>query len=169
MLGFLLSVFRLVRFLMSGPGAIAVENTALRLQLAAFQRKRKRPVLTSIDRLGWAVSYLERPAHCLGLRPAGHGRPVAAGALSQVLGTPVQGETPTTRQAGDGCGDSPADRTVGGCQSAVACAEDSRGIEDARHRDLRADGFPNARKAQPAADSDLEEVSSQPPQSAGVD
>jgi hypothetical protein len=53
MLGLFLSVFRLVRFLMSGAGAIAVENAALRLQLAAFQRKRKRPVLTSIDRLFW--------------------------------------------------------------------------------------------------------------------
>ena len=28
-----------------------MENAALRLQLAAFQRKRKRPVLTSFDRL----------------------------------------------------------------------------------------------------------------------
>jgi hypothetical protein len=41
LLGFFLSVFRLVRFLMSGDGAIAIENAALRLQLAAFQRKRK--------------------------------------------------------------------------------------------------------------------------------
>src|SRR5215471_5978915 len=53
MLGFFLSVFRLFRFLMSGGGAIAIENAALRLQLAAFQRKRKRPVLTSFDRLFW--------------------------------------------------------------------------------------------------------------------
>src|SRR5450432_3685973 len=51
--GFFLSVFRLVRFLMSGHAAIAMENAALRLQLAAFQRKHKRPVLTSIDRLFW--------------------------------------------------------------------------------------------------------------------
>src|ERR1700724_1987582 len=51
--GFFLSVFRLVRFLMSGHAAIAMENAALRLQLAAFQRKRKRPVLTSFDRLFW--------------------------------------------------------------------------------------------------------------------
>jgi hypothetical protein len=41
------------RFTMSGHGAVAMENTALRLQLAAFQRKRKRPVLTSFDRLFW--------------------------------------------------------------------------------------------------------------------
>ena len=51
--GFFLSVFRLIRFLMSGDGAIAIENATLRLQLAAFQRKRKRPVLTSFDRLFW--------------------------------------------------------------------------------------------------------------------
>src|SRR2546422_9389757 len=51
--GFFLSVFRLIRFLMSGDGAIAIENAAPRLQLAAFQRKRKRPVLTSFDRLFW--------------------------------------------------------------------------------------------------------------------
>ena len=38
---------------MSGDGAIAIENAALRLQLAAFQRKRKRPVLTGFDRLFW--------------------------------------------------------------------------------------------------------------------
>src|SRR5262245_7625800 len=50
---FLLSVFRLVRLLMSGHGAIALENAALRLQLAAFRRQRKRPVLTLLDRLFW--------------------------------------------------------------------------------------------------------------------
>jgi hypothetical protein len=38
---------------MSGHGAIAVENAALRLQLAAFQRKQRRPVLISFDRLFW--------------------------------------------------------------------------------------------------------------------
>ena len=49
----LLSVFRFVRLLMSGHQAIAIEHAALRLQLAAFQRKRKRPVLTSFDRMFW--------------------------------------------------------------------------------------------------------------------
>jgi len=50
---FFLSVFRFVRLLMSGHQAIAIENAALRLQLAAFQRKRERPALTSFDRLFW--------------------------------------------------------------------------------------------------------------------
>jgi len=38
---------------MSGHGAIAMENAALRVQLAAFQRKRQRPMLTAFDRLFW--------------------------------------------------------------------------------------------------------------------
>jgi putative transposase len=50
---FVLFLFRFARLLFSGHAAIAVENAALRLQLAAFQRKRKRPVLTSFDRLFW--------------------------------------------------------------------------------------------------------------------
>ena len=49
----LLSIFRFVRLLLSGHQAIAIENAALRLQLAAFQRKRKRPVLTTFDRVFW--------------------------------------------------------------------------------------------------------------------
>src|SRR5262249_14627156 len=50
-----LFLFRFARLLFSGHAAIAVENAALRLQLAAFQRKRKRPVLTSFDRLFWVA------------------------------------------------------------------------------------------------------------------
>jgi putative transposase len=42
-----------VQLLFSGHAALAIENAALRLQLAALQRKRKRPTLTSFDRLFW--------------------------------------------------------------------------------------------------------------------
>jgi putative transposase len=48
-----LSIFRFVRLLTSGHQAVAIENVALRLQLAAFQRKHKRPVLTTFDRVFW--------------------------------------------------------------------------------------------------------------------
>src|SRR5215831_7554490 len=48
-----LFLFRFARLLFSGHAAVAAENAALRLQLAAFQRQRKRPVLTSFDRLFW--------------------------------------------------------------------------------------------------------------------
>ena len=49
----ILCLFRFVRLLGSGHQAVAVENLALRLQLAAFRKKRKRPVLTQWDRLFW--------------------------------------------------------------------------------------------------------------------
>jgi hypothetical protein len=51
---FLLFVIRFVRLLLTGHQAVAIENAALRLQLAAFQRKqRKRPVVTTLDRVFW--------------------------------------------------------------------------------------------------------------------
>jgi hypothetical protein len=50
---FFLFLSRFFRLLMSGHQAVALENAALRLQLAAFQRKRKRPVLTTLDRVFW--------------------------------------------------------------------------------------------------------------------
>jgi len=53
MLAIILYVFRSVRLLGSGYQAVAVENLALRLQLAAYKRQRKRPVVTQWDRLFW--------------------------------------------------------------------------------------------------------------------
>ena len=49
----LLCLFRFLRLLGSGHQAIVVENLALRRQLAAYRRKRKRPLLTRLDRLFW--------------------------------------------------------------------------------------------------------------------
>jgi putative transposase len=49
----ILSLFRFVRLLLSRHVAVAMENAALRVQLVAFQRKPKRPTLTSFDRLFW--------------------------------------------------------------------------------------------------------------------
>jgi hypothetical protein len=50
-----LSVFRFVRLLLGGHQAIAIENPALRIQIATFQRKRKRPLLTTWDRVFWVT------------------------------------------------------------------------------------------------------------------
>src|SRR4051812_28416128 len=50
---FLLLVFRFLRLLLSGHQAVVIENTALRMQIAAFQRKKKRPLLTNFDRVFW--------------------------------------------------------------------------------------------------------------------
>jgi putative transposase len=48
-----LFVFRFVRLLLSGHQVVAIENAALRMQIGAFQRKRKRPLLTTLDRVFW--------------------------------------------------------------------------------------------------------------------
>jgi hypothetical protein len=48
-----LSIIRFVRLLLSGHQVLAIENAALRLQLAAFQRRRTRPILTTLDRVFW--------------------------------------------------------------------------------------------------------------------
>src|SRR4029450_166451 len=45
--------FRFLRLLLSGHQAVAIENTALRMQIAAFQRQKKRPLLTTFDRVFW--------------------------------------------------------------------------------------------------------------------
>src|SRR4030095_1941279 len=50
---FLLLVFRFLRLLLSGHEAVAIQNTALRMQIAAFQRQKKRPLLTTFDRVFW--------------------------------------------------------------------------------------------------------------------
>ena len=50
-----LLLFRFFRLLMSGHQAVALENAALRVQLAAFQRKRTRPILTTLDRVFWVT------------------------------------------------------------------------------------------------------------------
>jgi hypothetical protein len=87
-----LFLFRFARLLFSVHAAVAVENAALRPQLAAFQRKRRRPVLTSLGRLFWVG--LSRPVEALALspdiRPSRHRGPLAARAISQVLGTSFQ-------------------------------------------------------------------------------
>src|SRR5215467_8734715 len=48
-----LCLFRFLHLLGSGHQAVALENLALRRRLAAFRRKRKRPILTEWDRLFW--------------------------------------------------------------------------------------------------------------------
>src|SRR5215471_20189731 len=88
----LLSVIRFIRLLFSGHQAIAIENAALRLQLVAFQRKRKRPVLTTFDRVFWITlrrwwSGWRRPLFYV---QADTRRRLATRALPAILGATVQ-------------------------------------------------------------------------------
>jgi len=93
-----LFLFRFARLLFSGHAALAVENAALRLQLDAFRRKRKRPVLTSFDRLlDHAFPAMERLARSADIRPSRHRHPLATRAVSQVLGKNLKSEAAPSR------------------------------------------------------------------------
>ena len=94
-----LLVFRFVRLLLSGHQAVAIENAALRMQIAAFQRKRKRPLLTTLDRVFWITlrSLWSRLATSLALRPGRHRRALAARTVPEILGPAVQAAAPASR------------------------------------------------------------------------
>jgi hypothetical protein len=164
-----LSLCRFVRVvLLSGHGAVAMENAALRVQLVAFQRKPKRPTLTSFDRLFWVgLSLLW--ARSPGVRPSRHGRPLAARTVSQVLGSTVEGETTPSRATRDGRRDSTPHRADGCGQLSLARTQDSRRVDNARHRDFRTHCLPNPPETAAAARPDLEDVLAQSPRSDGFD
>src|SRR5262245_57714252 len=81
---FVLSVIRFVGLLLSGHQAIAIENAALRLQLAAFRRKRKRPVLTWLDRLSDCRTCLSSRRDCTLANPARDNRVLQQVATSNI-------------------------------------------------------------------------------------
>src|SRR5215469_5066163 len=110
-----------------------------------------------------------RLARSAGLCSGRHGHPLAARTVSQVLGPVVQLSSPATRLARYGLADSPIDRMNGDGQSIVACATDSWRIEDAGHRNLRAHRLAHSAPASPATQSDVEDFSSQSPESNGLD
>jgi putative transposase len=94
--------------------AVAMENTALRVQLVAFQRKRKQPILTCVDRLFWvAVPCCGRA----GAHPWFTSKPtrssLGARTVSQVLGSAVESEPARSRPTHDGRRDSTSHRTDG--------------------------------------------------------
>src|SRR5262249_27955444 len=115
---FLLSVIRFIRLLLSGHQAIAIENAALRLQLVDFQRKRKRPVLTTFDRVFWITLRRWWSGWC---RPS----PLATRALPAILSATVQA-TSSPWSSDDRRRHSSADRADGGCQSSLACTANPR-------------------------------------------
>src|SRR5215472_8466299 len=163
----LLSVFRFVRLLLSGHQAISIENAALRLQLAAFQRTRKRPVLMTFDRVFWItlrrlwsgwrrpLLYVQADTVARWQRERFHrfwarlskrhgrrrGRPATAVEIGRLIERMVVAN-PLWR--------APAD---------------SWRTEDARYRHLRTHCVANSARASPASHSDVEDLPSQPSKS----
>ena len=154
-----LSLFRFVRILLSGHVAVAMENAALRVQLVAFQRKPKRPALTSFDRLFWVglsllwtgwrapLVYVRADtvvrwrrerfrrfwARRSRVNQRHRGRPATAVEIRRLIERMVAAN--------------PFWRT-----------QDSRRVEDARHRDLRTYCLANSPETAAAARPDLGDV-----------
>src|SRR3954465_4422585 len=166
-----LLAFRFIRLLLSGHQAVAIENAALRMQIAAFPTKTEAPVA---DKLGPGIlDHSPQPAVRLAtspdLRPGRYCRPLAARTLPQILGQVVQAAAPAPRSPPHRRRTPPIDRANGRRQSALARAQDSRRTQNARHRDLRAHCFPYPAQTPSPAESDLEDLPAQPCRSHRVD
>jgi hypothetical protein len=123
----LVFVFRFVRLLFSGHQAVAIENTALRMQIAAFQRKRKRPVLTTLDRVFWVTlrSVWSDWRHALLYVQADTVVRWQREHFPESLGPTFQAAASASRSSQHDRRTPPIDRTNGRRQSAVACTQDS--------------------------------------------
>src|SRR4051812_15398071 len=133
----LLFVFRFVRLLLSGHQAVALENAALRMQIAAFQRKGKRPLLSTLDRVFWISLRIlwddwRKPLLYISQTPWCDGSASGSGDLGQV----VQAAAPGPRSPPHRRRTPPIDRTNGRRQSAVARTQNSWRTQDARYRHL---------------------------------
>ena len=111
------------------------------------------------------ASLVVRLARSAALCSGGHGHPLAARTVSQVLGPIVQLSSRATRPARYGLADSPIDRANGDGQSIVACATDSWRIEHAGHRDLRTHRLAHSAPASPACPSPKTDPIGSPAQS----
>ena len=119
-------------------------------------------MLTPLDRLLWiGLSLLEALALFPDVRPSRQGRPVAARAISQVLGTFIEQEPASPWQTRDGRRDWTSDRRDGYGQSVMACSEDSRRVEDARHPDLGTDRLSAGPEVAATTQSDLDDLPAQ--------
>ena len=151
----LLHLLRLMPFLVGGHRQLALENLALRQQLAVYQRTAPRPRLRTTDRLFWAglarvwtgwrqalvivspdtvLRWQRRRFHEYWTRLSGRsrgGRPPVSTEIAALVRTMAHGESP------------------------VGCASHPRRAPQARHRRRRTHCLPPHAEAAPPALSDL--------------
>jgi hypothetical protein len=132
MLTGLMVLLRSIGMICRGHEAVALENLALRQQIAALTRTVKRPQLRTRDRLFWIVlakGWREwRTALIVVQRRGAVAPPVAPSAVDVAL------HTDTSGAAQYGCDGSNARRKDGRGESAVGSAANSRRIVQAGHR-----------------------------------
>ena len=118
---------------------LALENLALRQQLAVWKARQPRPRLTESDRIFWVLLsrlWTELAAFVVG-GPAADGDWLAPPGISTLLGVE---ESATIRSACDRYGAARSNSANEPRQSSVGCATDSRRAAEARPGGLAGDG-----------------------------
>src|SRR5438445_3704667 len=158
----LLHLLRLLPFLCGDHRHLALENLALRYQLAVYRRTAPRPKLRTTDRLLWVAlakvwpSWKAGPSHRVARnRPA-----VAAPPLPRALDQAVRPahRRPAARQRRGQDADHPHGRS----QSALGCSQNPRGAVEARHSCCRAHRLSAAPEAVHSTVPDLANLPRQP-------
>jgi hypothetical protein len=169
MLTALVVLLRSIGLICRGHRAVALENLALRQQLAALTRTVKRPHLRKRDRLFWillAKGWREWRTALVVVQPdtvVRWHRQWLRRQLDAALHTDTSGPPQ------HGYGGSNARRHDGRGESAVGRASDSRRIVQAGHHGVGADGVPtHAAPASPPV-TDVADLSVQSCRHAGVD
>src|SRR2546428_5887788 len=169
MITLLLHVLRLLPFLFGGHRQLAVENLALRQQLAVYKRTTARPKLRTTDRLFWI--WLARV--WAGVEAASRDRyrrhrpAVAAAPLSRVL---EQALWPLDRRSpGRPCRDQDFDHPHGHREPPLGRPTNPQRAPQARPRCGRAHRLPADAKEALAAVADVANVSGEPCPRPGLD
>src|SRR3989441_11775268 len=162
MITLLLHVLRLLPFLFGGHRQLAVENLALRQQLAVYKRTTARPKLRTTDRLFWI--WLARV--WAGVEAASRDRyrrhrpAVAAAPLPRVL---EQALWPLDRRSpGRPCRDQDSDHPNGHREPPLGRPTNPWRASEARYRRRRAHRLPADAEAASPAVSDVADVPRQP-------
>ena len=140
MLTALVVVLRSIGLICRGHRAVALENLALRQQMATLTRTVRRPQLRTRDRLFWillAKAWPEWRAALL-VGPARHCRAMAPPMATSSVDVALHADT--SWAALHECCSSSARRHDGRCESAVGSASDSRRIVQAGPHGIRAHG-----------------------------
>ena len=149
-------VLRLPRLLGSGHEAIAVENTALRLQLMAYQRKRAKPKLTVFSGVHCPKSSVGgEPLYMLCSQRRSCG---ATRALPEVLGPYLTTKDSRSRQTSRRCPDTSPHSGHGDCKPTLAGTTNPWRAEDARNRRLGANRLAYSSQHSAPAIPELEDV-----------
>src|SRR5712664_3083157 len=155
MITFLLHLLRLLPFLCGGHRQLALENLALRHQLALYKRTVTRPPLRRTDRLFWILAgqSLGRVEAAPRDRDPRHRPAVAAAPLPRVLDQALW--PPDRRSPGRPCRDQGFDHPHGHREPPLGRPTNPWRVPEARHRRGRAYRLPAHAEAPLTAVADL--------------